>query len=284
MDVFGIVLICLIVFYGIAEIFGRSKHIGRGWSFALLATSLVFGIIAVIVSPSAKKEPTTGNQNHKIFGWISIGLGVLNIIALNPLALGLIVLGIYLIQLSKSEIRNNNPKFYFETNQNETNSIKQKLTNNLNLQKQTPNSDVEYVYYIIENDEQSEPLNLNDLKQRKITENTYVWRKGLSDWTKAGEVIELKNILIYNPPPFNPNKSSDTVKNNPPLNKNYLINNKPYSISDIKKEFEKGNYFIEKKTIITDTDGSQKLLTEIPELSFLLDYFPPDINTNNENV
>ncbi len=75
------------------------------------------------------------------------------------MAVGFIVLGIYLIQLSKSEIRNNNPKFYFETNQNETNIIKQKLTSNLNLQKQTPNSGVDYVYYIIENEEQSEPLN-----------------------------------------------------------------------------------------------------------------------------
>src|SRR5690606_27476926 len=247
MDVFGIVLICFLVFYGIAEIFGRSKHIGRGWSFALLATSLIFGIIAIILSPSAKKEPTNGNQNHKIFGWISIGLGVLNIIALNPLAVGFIVLGIYLIQLSKSEIQNNNPKFYFETNQNETNNIKQKLTNNLNLQKQ--NSAVDYAYYIIENGEQSEPLNLNELKKRKITEDTYVWRSGLSDWTKASELVELKNILIYSPPPFNPNKNTENESKI--VNENFIVNNKSYSLQDIKMEFANGNYFIDKKTIIT---------------------------------
>lgn len=276
MEIFGIILICLLAFYGIAEIFGRSKHIGRGWSFALLATSLIFGIIALIVSPSAKREPTNGNQNHKVFGWISIGLGILNIFALNPLAIGFIVLGIYLIELSKGKIQNNNPRFYFETNQNEVNNIKQKFANNLNRQKQTPSGGVDYVYYIIENDEQSEPLSLNELKQKKITEDTYVWRSGLTGWTKASELVELKNILIYSPPPFNPNKN--TKNESRIVNENFIVNNKSYSLQDIKMEFANGNYFIAKKTIITIPNGSEKFLNEIPELSFLLDYFPPDIN------
>lgn len=108
-----VAIIGLTVFYGISELFGRSKHIGKWWSFALLATSLIFGIVAIIASPSAKQEPTEGNTTHKVFGWICIALGGISAFALNPASLGLIVLGFYLIKLSKGEITNNNPKFYF---------------------------------------------------------------------------------------------------------------------------------------------------------------------------
>lgn len=277
MEIIVIVLICFLVFYGISEIFGRSKHIGRGWSFALLATSFIFGIIALILSPSAKDEPTNGNQNHQVFGWISIGLGLINLIVLNPLAIGFIVLGFYLIELSKGKVQNKNPKFYFTKAGNETETVRQKFSNNLkNLkQNQSTNNFPEYLYYIIEDNQESEPLSVNELKSRKITENTYVWRKGLTDWTKANEVDELKNIIIYSPPPFNPHKNHDKINQSKTDNKKFIIANKSFSLQDIKREFEDGNYFIDKKTIIFDQNGSEKLISEIPELSFLLDYFPP---------
>lgn len=280
MDVFIIVLICLLIFLGISEIFGRRKHIGRGWSFALLATSLIFGIIAIILSPSTKRKPTNGNQNHKVFGWISICLGVLNIIALNPLAIGFIVLGIYLIELSKGKIENKNSKFYFDAIQIKTNNTEQNLINSIRNKNLQDDSVSDYSYYIIENNEQSAPLTITELNKKKITANTYIWRKGLSDWTKASEIDELKNIIIHRPPPFNPNNKRNVHLENSTkiINENFIISRKSYTLQDIKNEFENGNYFINKKTIITESNGSQKLLTEIPELSFLLWYFPPDIN------
>lgn len=286
MDVFIIVLICLIIFYGISEIFGRNKHIGRGWSFALLATSLIFGIIAIILSPSAKSKPTNGNQNHKVFGWISIVLGILNIIALNPLAVGLIVLGIYLIELSKGKVENKNPKFYFDTIPTNTNNKVQNFTKNLNNKNMPPDSSSEYSYYIIEDNEQFGPLTITELKDKKITETTYIWRKGFSDWTKASDIDELKNIITYKPPPFNPNNKINVqlINERKNFNEYFIINEKSYSLQEIKRKFENGDYFIGKNTKITFSNGSAKLLTEIPELSFILDYFPPDINSNNESI
>ena len=152
MEIFFVVLICLILFYAISEFFGRSKHIGRNWSFALLATSFLFGIIAIIASPSAKEKPTDGNQNHKIFGWIFIILGILSLFALNPLSIGFIVLGLYLIELSKGNIENKNPKFYFSQRPN----FEIKTPNqSFNFQKREQNSNSknisEHIYYIIEN-------------------------------------------------------------------------------------------------------------------------------------
>ena len=55
----------------IAEFFGRSKHIGKGWSFALSFTGfIVIGLLVTLISPSARKKPTNGNMIHLIVGVI----------------------------------------------------------------------------------------------------------------------------------------------------------------------------------------------------------------------
>src|SRR5690554_2931974 len=200
MEIFFIVLICAIVFYIISEFFGRSKHIGKGWTFALLITSFIFGIIALIASPSAHKEPTKGNKNHQIFGWISIVFGAISIFTLNPLSIGLIVLGFYLIELSKNKIINKNPKFYFDSNpiQKHSKSIKYLNSN----AKNDSNYLNDFHYYIIENDKPSEPLSYEELKNKKISEGNFVWRKGLDKWIMAKDLEELSQIIIYQPPPF----------------------------------------------------------------------------------
>lgn len=152
MDSVVIVLIVIIlpIFFAISEFFGRSKHIGRWWSFALLSSFFVFGIIALIASPSAKNQPTKGNKYHKIFGWVILVLGILNIITLNPSGLtaspAFIILGLYLLNMSQGKIQNENPKFYFDKNYNNwfsnntrsssKNTKKNKSVNNPNQTKE----------------------------------------------------------------------------------------------------------------------------------------------------
>ncbi len=121
--------IIVVIFFLIAELFGRSKHIGRGWTFVLLFMGFIPGIMALASSPSAKRAPTKGSKSHKFWGYILIILGVLNLFVGSQSPEGIanpvfkiipvfIVLGIYLINLSKGEIINENPKFYFSSGSN----------------------------------------------------------------------------------------------------------------------------------------------------------------------
>ena len=64
-----IVLIACILFFAIANFFGRAKHIGYWWTFLLLFfTPLIPGLIALILSPSANKQPNQPNKIVKVFG------------------------------------------------------------------------------------------------------------------------------------------------------------------------------------------------------------------------
>ncbi len=111
-----IFLIPIPIFYIIAELFGRTKHIGKWWAFWLLITGLPIGIIAIIVSPSVKNKPTKGTKTHKVLGWILIAFGVINLLIgliesveagnlnqFNPISPAFIVLGTYLIALSTDQ-------------------------------------------------------------------------------------------------------------------------------------------------------------------------------------
>lgn len=112
-------VITLLLSWAIAEFFGSAKHIGFGWTFALSASTMfIGGIIALIASPSAKEEPTSGGKNYQIGAWVCFVFGVGNLIMLNPLALGFLILGTYLYKLSNGEIVNDNPKFYLGTLEN----------------------------------------------------------------------------------------------------------------------------------------------------------------------
>jgi len=118
-----------ILFFAIAELFGRSKHIGRGWTFFLLMGGFIPGIIALILSPSAKKDHTGGSIYHIITGWISILL--FGVVGLVPsiamlvngfmvngtigIPLSFIIIGFYLIELGNGRIINRNPKLYFSS-------------------------------------------------------------------------------------------------------------------------------------------------------------------------
>jgi len=57
-------------------------------------------------------------------------------------------------------------------------------------------------YYIIENNEKKGPFSFEELKEFKISFNTLIWTEGLTDWTKAKNIDELKTILDKIPPPI----------------------------------------------------------------------------------
>ena len=196
-------IIC-IIFLVISEIFGRAKHIGRWWTFFLLVGGFLPGLLALIFSPSAKKEPTKGGKSYKIWGIISLIFGFLNIIPFVATSgkqgytfIALIILGLYLIQLSKGKVINLNPKFYFD-----------KLTTNLSSQNHLPSKKInestnfKYLYFIIIDGNQEGPFTLEQLIDKKINEETLVWRKDLDNWKKASDIAEIKNLIAYNPPPF----------------------------------------------------------------------------------
>lgn len=57
-------------------------------------------------------------------------------------------------------------------------------------------------YYLHNGNESSGPFGLEELKSKKITKATPVWREGMADWKKAGEVDELKSLFAVIPPPL----------------------------------------------------------------------------------
>lgn len=114
----GFVILMLLI----AELFGRAKHIGKWWSFFLLLSGLLPGIIATISSPSAKKSPTQAGKSYLIWAVICFILGVLNMITFfrdkgenGYLFYVFLIISVYLYKLSKGQIINKKPKFYFDT-------------------------------------------------------------------------------------------------------------------------------------------------------------------------
>jgi len=58
-------------------------------------------------------------------------------------------------------------------------------------------------YYIHNGTEQEGPFELDELKTKNITKSTSIWYDGLSDWTSAEKIAEIK--VLFNttaPPPF----------------------------------------------------------------------------------
>lgn len=263
---FVIFLIGALICFTVAELFGRSKHIGRWWSFGLLITGLFIGIIAIIVSPSAKSKPTIGAKNHKIWGWIVLIIGLLNLFILNPLSISFIVLGLYLIKLSKGEIINREPKYYFS-----------EITKNIPnpLHKSTSRAKIknfEYLYYIVENDKQSEPYTFDQLKEKHIIDDTLLWRNGLENWTKAKDLKEIEPLIYKAPPPIPPKVI---------IEDKYVIGNRAFTLSELKKVFEKGIYLFGRddkiKLVINDDFKAPTLVTlqDCEPLQQFLQYFPP---------
>jgi len=115
-----IMVFVIIVFLLLSEFLGRAKHIGRWWTFFLLLAGFIPGLIAVISSPSARKNPTKGGKGHAIWAWVCLVFGILNTISFfhsngkaGQFFFLFLILSFYLFALSKGDVINRNPKFYF---------------------------------------------------------------------------------------------------------------------------------------------------------------------------
>jgi|688.fasta_scaffold502274_1 hypothetical protein len=65
------------------------------------------------------------------------------------------------------------------------------------------------IYYTHKHGKQLGPFSLEELKEQGITNETDVWREGMSEWQKASNVEELRQIIASTPPPIN-------LKSSPP--------------------------------------------------------------------
>jgi hypothetical protein len=72
----------------------------------------------------------------------------------------------------------------------------------------------ERFYYLIDNERQIGPFNLEELKSKRIQESTMVWTEGLDDWVRAAEVLELSEIVIAEPPLYSNSKSQTSIITN----------------------------------------------------------------------
>lgn len=57
-------------------------------------------------------------------------------------------------------------------------------------------------YYLHNGQENIGPFNKKQLKEQKINKDTPIWSEDMNDWKKAGEIDELKIILLNIPPPI----------------------------------------------------------------------------------
>ena len=73
-------------------------------------------------------------------------------------------------------------------------------------------------YLINKGNENIGPFNKEELKAQKINKETLVWTEEMADWKKAGEVDELKALLLTIPPPL-----KKTAKENKVINSKHLL-------------------------------------------------------------
>lgn len=88
-------------------------------------------------------------------------------------------------------------------------------------------------YYIYLDNEQKGPLSFEELKEKNISRETLVWFEGQSDWKKAFEIEELKELFKSIPPPIN------SFRHTPPLPKandnNLLVEEEVLRIFGVKR-------------------------------------------------
>lgn len=69
-------------------------------------------------------------------------------------------------------------------------------------------------YYLHNGTEQEGPFYISQLKKKGISRETEVWYEGLSDWTKADQIDELKELFEQSPPQIPPIKPKETEQIN----------------------------------------------------------------------
>jgi len=193
------IAVTLLISWAIAQFFGRSKHIGFGWTFAISATTMfIGGIIALMASPSAKGEPTEGTKAHKIFAIIFFVFGILNVIQIfiskgqmGYLAPTFFILGLYLLELSNSRILNDNPKYYFQGTSNFTFNKKEEQTRHINTKETTMD-----VQHSEELNFQKQKENLKNLREKGLLSEKELQEKNLKV-TNQELTVELQKTEEY---------------------------------------------------------------------------------------
>jgi hypothetical protein len=194
-----------LVFFVIAELFGRSRHIGRWWTFFLLWGGMIIpGVIALLLSPSARKEPFKGNSLLEMLG---IVLSVVGIITLGMtlaswneidhifvnIPIQILVVGFYLITLGKGNVINNNPKFYNEIIAS---------SGFFGAGKKLSISSSSNLYYLSREGNKEGPFSYEQLSVKRLFEDDFVWRMGFENWMLAKDIPELASIVVFHPPPL----------------------------------------------------------------------------------
>ena len=68
-------------------------------------------------------------------------------------------------------------------------------------------------YYLHNGTEQDGPFDISELKSKGITSKTEVWYEGISDWTDADQIDELKGLFSKaTPPPIKPKTNSEQTQ------------------------------------------------------------------------
>jgi tetratricopeptide (TPR) repeat protein len=58
------------------------------------------------------------------------------------------------------------------------------------------------LYYYALNKQQFGPFTIDELKSKRLKKSTLVWTEGMQDWKPGGEIDEIKDILLSEPPPI----------------------------------------------------------------------------------
>jgi hypothetical protein len=74
-------------------------------------------------------------------------------------------------------------------------------------------------YYLHNGTEQDGPFDISGLKSKRITAKTEVWYEGISDWTNADQIDELKGLISKTTPPPIPSKSTSNKQKEKPIPK-----------------------------------------------------------------
>lgn len=66
-------------------------------------------------------------------------------------------------------------------------------------------------YFLHDGQNQLGPFDKSELKEKNVTVDTPVWYEGLSDWTTAGEIPDLKDLFALMPPPFKKVEKAEAI-------------------------------------------------------------------------
>ena len=65
-------------------------------------------------------------------------------------------------------------------------------------------------YFFHDGNLQHGPFTVEELKEKSISRDTPIWKKGLQDWTRASALPELSELFENTPPAFQKQVPADT--------------------------------------------------------------------------